>query len=412
MAKKILFIQNEKRIRYGAHYINDLIIQKLRKKGYAVTTIFPQESIEILSTSLAGIKNILFFYSLISKKNEIENYDLIQGTTFTTLPFLNSGVPVVSHFGSTTYGFLKKVPSIKKLQAENEQLPGIFEELKRHLKINGKSASIKSLQDISDIEMHVAKKSDLVIATSEKVKKDLIKKGIHEEKIAVVHNAIEDYWFRSKVVREPKKTAQLVYLGRMGDDIFTVKLKGVNRLIFTLKKFPELDKKVIGMCSKFEGYQKLFSNIPKTEAYLSAEKKKIPSLLKENYADIFINPSRYEGFCLSLVEAMSQGLVPVTFPVGIAPEIIKNGKNGYVVHNLEEMAEKINHLKENRKSRVKMAENAIITSKLFKADYLIEKLSRLYDPLIRKRKEVLKAKYRIIISSLDAPKIERIPAAN
>jgi len=323
----------------------------------------------------------LFFYSLISRRKEINKYGIVQGTTYTTLPFLDNGVPVVSHFGSTTFGFLKNVPSEKKLEREKKELSAIFREIKKNLSISERTFSVKSLRDISNIEMHVAKKSNAVIATSAKVKSELVTKGVKKEKIHIIHNAIENYWFRPSPLKRAKRTAGLVYLGRMGDDVFTIKLKGINRLIFVFRNFPLLKKKVIGMCSKIEGYNALFSSFPKLKIVLSAKKKKIPGLLRNNYADILVNPGRYEGFCLSLVEAMSQGLVPVTFPVGIAPEIIRNGENGYIVETIDEMVEKIRYLSQKRKKRAEMADRAMQTARQFNADAMIKQMVSLYKKL-------------------------------
>lgn len=378
MTKKILYIHQEKKPKYGAHYINELIITKLRKKGCHVETIYPAESISLFSKSLSGIGNMLFFYSLISHKNHADNYDIVQGTTYTVLPFLGSNTPVISHFGSTTYGFLKSVPSLRNLESEEKGLLGIYANLKEHLGITRRSSSIKSLRDISRIEIEVARKSTAVIASSEKVRHELMKNKVKADKIYVVHNAIEDYWFRSKPAKRAKQIAALVYLGRMGDDTFTIKLKGINRLLFILKKFPNIDKHIIGMCSKVDRYYQLFSGIPRVTASLSIEKKKIPSLLRGHYADIYVNTGRYEGFCLSLIEAMSQGLVPVVFPIGVAPEIIINGKNGYIVHNIDSMVQVLKKLAKNPEKRKRMAECAIKTSKMFKADIMAEKLMGLY----------------------------------
>ncbi|MFH1229451.1 MAG: hypothetical protein V1678_03445, partial [Candidatus Aenigmatarchaeota archaeon] len=254
MPKKILFVHQERKFKYGAHYINDLIIEKLRKKGYTVDTVYPKESMNIFSGSLCGIGNILFFYSLINKKKDISKYQLVQGTTYTILPFLGSGVPVVSHFGSTTYGFLKKVPPQKRLEEENKHLPGIFKDIKNELLINNNSSSIKSLHDINKMEIEVAKKSTAIIATSKNVEKELVKNGVPPHKIHLIHNAIEDYWFDTKHTQKAKRLANLVYLGRIGDDAFTIKLKGVNRLVYILKNTPDMDKVVIGMCSKIREY--------------------------------------------------------------------------------------------------------------------------------------------------------------
>ncbi len=143
MNKKILYIHQEKKIKYGAHYINDLIITKLKTKGYVVDTIYPEESITLFNKFLAGISNILFFYSLILKKKSSIKYNIIQGTTYTVLPFLENGVPVISHFGSTTYGFLETVPTDKKLYLENIDVFSILSHIKLELKINNNGISIK-----------------------------------------------------------------------------------------------------------------------------------------------------------------------------------------------------------------------------------------------------------------------------
>lgn len=379
MVQNILFVHNEQRImKYGAHYINELIVQKLKTRGYNVDCIYPTESLSFPTKILSGISNILFFYSLIEKRKIVAKYDLIQGTTYTPLAFLGCSVPIISHFGSTVYGFLKNVPSLKRLEHEHSELAHIFRMFRTYSIIDGIKSLTKPLRDIARIEIAVAKKSDAVIATSDQVKRELVRSNVPLHKIFVVHNAIEDYWFKPHVKSSVKAKAHILYLGRAGDDSFTIRLKGINRLIFVLKKFPHVRKTIIAMCHNTKAYARLFSTIPNTTAYFSLEKKQIPSVLSKYYGDIFIYTGRYEGFCLSLVEAMSQGLIPVTFKVGVASEIIDNGDNGYLIDSLEEMIEKINLLKDDRRRRERMAKRAVQTSKLFKSDILIRKYEEVY----------------------------------
>lgn len=47
-------------------------------------------------------------------------------------------------------------------------------------------------------------------------------------------------------------------------------------------------------------------------------------------ADLFVTPSDYEGFSLTLVEALGTGIPVVTTAVGAAPEIIEEGVNGFL----------------------------------------------------------------------------------
>ena len=92
--------------------------------------------------------------------------------------------------------------------------------------------------------------------------------------------------------------------------------------------------------------------------------------------------SRYEGFSLSLIEAMSQGLAPISFPVGVAPEIISNGENGFIVHTIEEAEEKINLLLKDTVLRHRLSLNAKETAKQFKPDIMSEKIINLYRKIL------------------------------
>jgi hypothetical protein len=119
---KIAFIHNDEKSGTGAHFINDLITCKLREKNVEVNTFYPQFLLTDTPINFKGINNILFFYSLLEKRDEILNHDIIQGTTYTPLAFLRFSKPVVSHFGSTTMGFLKSVPKTNMLENECSEI--------------------------------------------------------------------------------------------------------------------------------------------------------------------------------------------------------------------------------------------------------------------------------------------------
>src|SRR5271154_2038840 len=48
-------------------------------------------------------------------------------------------------------------------------------------------------------------------------------------------------------------------------------------------------------------------------------------------ANLFVSGSSYEGYGLSTIEAMSSGTVPVVTRVGIHPQLVSNGKTGFLV---------------------------------------------------------------------------------
>jgi len=105
---KIAFIHNQKKIGTGSHYINDLISLKLRQRKIEIKNFYPKTELIDPPPHLKGLANILFFYSLLDHKQEILKYSIIQGTTYTPLPFLALSIPVITHFGSTTNGFIVK----------------------------------------------------------------------------------------------------------------------------------------------------------------------------------------------------------------------------------------------------------------------------------------------------------------
>jgi len=375
---KILYIHQDRKLSTGAHYVNDILVKGFRRDGVIVENVYPEQDLGYFHPLLKGIRNILFFFSLIERKKDIASYDIIQGTTYTPLAFLHGNIPVFSMFGSTAYGFLKAVPNLKSLNKEHSDLLKIFNELKEKGALNCSASLIQPVRDISRIEFHVAKNSRKVVATSQAVKSELIRNGVPQEKIEVIWNGIENFWFKAKPKKRVKKNAAIVYLGRMGEDGFTIKLKGINRMIYILRSFSHLDKLIIGLSEKIDFYGQIFQEIPKTVFYSNLKRRKVPKILKNNYGDIFINPSRYEGFCLSLVEAMSQGLIPVSFSVGVAPEIIKNGQNGFLVNSVRQMVHRINQLSQDRGKRAQMARAAMETARMFRSETMVKKYLELY----------------------------------
>ena len=86
---------------------------------------------------------------------------------------------------------------------------------------------------------------------------------------------------------------------------------------------------------------------------------------------------------MSLAEGMSQGLIPVMYSVGVAPEIIKNGENGFIVSSQKEAIEKINLLLTDTKLRKKCSLEAEKASLQFSSSFITKKLIKLYEEVGR-----------------------------
>lgn len=90
--------------------------------------------------------------------------------------------------------------------------------------------------------------------------------------------------------------------------------------------------------------------------------------------DIFINMSEFEGTSLSMLEAMSYGVVPIVTEVSGVTDIIAGLENGFVCkqHDIKDMQEKIQALHDDRGLLVRMGNTAreTIRCKCNREDYI------------------------------------------
>jgi len=91
----------------------------------------------------------------------------------------------------------------------------------------------------------------------------------------------------------------------------------------------------------------------------------------DKYAEssIFLLSSRYEGFGMVIVEAMSCGLPVVSFSCPCGPkDIINDDDNGLLVepNDVVQFANRINYLIENERSRVNMGKNALLCAEKYR----------------------------------------------
>ena len=391
---KVAFVHGERKLSTGAHHINQLMTEALAAQGVKIHNFYPRVRLTDTPAHLRGIANILFFHSLLDRKEEILKNDIVQGTTYTTLPFLTfPNVLTVSHFGSTTRGFLHSVPTTTKLPAKAKKFYKELYKLDIVPELDFKT--FRPLTDTADMEEIVATRVDACIATSKKVQVELVKAGVATERVHIIHNAIENYWFTqtSVPVSSTPRPPHLVFLGRMGGDIFTLKLKGVDRLVEFYRAFPEVNKTTICMTTNRKLKEWLKVSFPLHSMYVNLRKNLIPGALAPLYGSILFLPSRYEGFSLSIIEGMSQGLVPVAYPVGVVEEVIQDGVNGFIVTSLEQAVDRASELLRNQELRLTMASKAKETAAQFTSAQIAKDLITLYRKIKANRRLISNGSY-------------------
>jgi glycosyltransferase involved in cell wall biosynthesis len=104
-------------------------------------------------------------------------------------------------------------------------------------------------------------------------------------------------------------------------------------------------------------------------------------------SDIFLYPSIWEGFGLSLIEAMVFGIPVITTRVSAIPEIIIDNKTGFLINegDYKELANKIIYILSNKKNIYNIKKNAIkhVLNK-FKLDEKVDELVITYKNTLKK----------------------------
>jgi glycosyltransferase involved in cell wall biosynthesis len=220
------------------------------------------------------------------------------------------------------------------------------------------------------------------VAISDAVKANILKNGVKQEKILRVYNGINFERFDVKKHHKAEQTIVITNVAR-----FFPEKKGQDVLI----------KAVAILKEKGYNIKVMFAGAPSTEdggalddmhnlsCELNVEKNinllgnvdNVPKLLEQT--DIFVIPSRYEGFGIAAVEALAMGIPCVASDIEGLNEVVNSSELGevFTAGNERELAQKlqyiINHLSDYKPDVI--AENA---KSRFSIESMTKKLLSVY----------------------------------
>lgn len=223
-------------------------------------------------------------------------------------------------------------------------------------------------------------RSTYIIAVSEGVKQSLLSKKIRSEKIVVIYNSVNIEKFAQnshdaiKTFRDSIGVSDIFLctcIGRL------VPQKNIPLLIDAIAEIPDIHLALIGTGPLEEELKKYADrmNASRRIHFLGA-RHDIPTILQAS--DCFVLPSLYEGFGIVVAEALASGTPVILNNFSVAPELITDGKEGYIINTKDALIEKILYLKNNPDIRNTMSQSATKRSKAFSTETHFASIEQLF----------------------------------
>lgn len=233
--------------------------------------------------------------------------------------------PDIIHIHGTRAGFLGRIAAI------GFNLPVIYTEHLWTKQYHLQSRILNFLHYATNWGLDIF--TTLNIAVSEAVKDFLVTSRIsHLDKVKVIYNGIDPSTHQAHIFRHESEFL-FATVGTLNQQ------KGIQFLIRALpqiiKEFPGVQLEIIGdgpykrilqnevKKHKLKAYVKFTGFVPDVSKYLTR-------------FDLYVQPSLSESFGLAIVQAMSVGLPIIATNTGGIPEVVTEGKSGFLVEPADE----------------------------------------------------------------------------
>ena len=233
--------------------------------------------------------------------------------------------------------------------------------------------------------------TDCTIALTEGERQDYIKLSVSKNiKLTTIHSGVDVETFMKPVIGIKEKRESLTIepedrvVGTVG---WLLPVKGP---VYLLKAMPQVWQKNPDVKLVFAGKGELAFELKAMAGDMGARDRVLFLGWRDDVReimpvfDIFVLPSLNEGMGRVIVEAMAAGKPVVASRTGGIPDLVINGKTGYLVDpgDSKGLAEAINQLLENPALRKTMGREGRKRCHLFSEAAMIKKLDSLYTELL------------------------------
>ena len=201
------------------------------------------------------------------------------------------------------------------------------------------------------------------------------------DNIEVIHNVVTNY--PEKITDVADRPKRIMAVGRLHEQ------KGFDLLIQSWQliaaRHPDWQLVVYGHGGDLQKLQQQLEKAGLTSSMTFAGTT--DNIYKEYQNSAFyVMSSRYEGWGLVLVEAMSCGLPCVSFDCPYGPsDIIRDGEDGFLVENgnIQQLAEKMELLINNKELREWLGVRARLNAARFTSDNIMPQWTKLFETIVQ-----------------------------
>jgi glycosyltransferase involved in cell wall biosynthesis len=349
----------------GGSVLSSEIVDSFSKQGHNVSVIVPDvewddskfepsidPKIKIIRVKTPSKNNIKVAARLCKKNLEKEINEICNKEKF--------------DFILTIFHPFHRVPHAAISAAKKQKIPVI---VKIDDPIYAKTSGLKSLQrSLEKISNGKAlRNADKILVVNESIKQLIIKKyNIDEKKIVIIPNGINTKLFKNKINHE---FLTIIFSGVMyyhrGVDVL---LESLSKIV---KKFPDSKTILLGSGPELENLKKITNekNLLKFVDFKGwVDREDIPNYLANS--DVGIGPLNLtevtaNALPIKVLEYMAASL-PIIAKTGTLPEsILIDKKNGFLIKNSTDLAEKLEILLSDSDLQRKMGEESLKMVKKF-----------------------------------------------
>lgn len=230
----------------------------------------------------------------------------------------------------------------------------------------------KNLCNIYNKEIFLA---DYILVACKFSKNAIVNLGVNEKKIIYLPLGVDIGNFKIKQYYNTNKKLKFLFVGRVEA------AKGIYYLLEAFNNLEDYNVELI-VVGKIGCSDKLLSRYNKNIKFLGIKRKEeMPDIYKD--CDVYILSSLWEGFSLSLFEALSSGLPVIASKNSCALDLITDYKEGFVIDptNISELTNKMLWFCENRDKLSYMGKNAHELAKKYSWNEYSYNLTRIINKL-------------------------------